>query len=111
MRKPIGLVVAGLVTLAMCAVGAQAPEKAPAQGTEPKPAPAQPASPSGTNQLVPIEVQVVIARYRDDKKISSLPYTLSVNANGDRTNLRMGAEVAVPTTVFTPQGRTGRSAR
>ena len=106
MRKPIGPVVAGLVMVAMCAVGAQAPEKAPAQGTEPKPAPAQPA-PVGAN-LIPIEVQVVIARYRDDKKISSLPYTLSVNANGDRTNLRMGAEVAVPTTVFTPQGSTDK---
>jgi hypothetical protein len=109
MRTPIGPVVAGLLTLSICVAGAQAPEKAPAPGAEPKPAPAPqpaPASPSlvpiGSN-LTPIEVQVVISRYKDDKKVSSLPYTLAVNANeGGSTRLRMGADVAVPSTVFTP---------
>jgi hypothetical protein len=111
MRTPIGPVVAGLLTLSICVVGAQAPEKAPAPAAEPKPTPAPqpaPASPSlvpiGSN-LIPIEVQVVISRYKDDKKVSSLPYTLAVNANdagGGSTRLRMGADVAVPSTVFTP---------
>lgn len=108
MRTPIGLVVAGLLTLSICVVGAQAPENSPAQGAEQKLAGAQPAPgtasliPIGTN-LIPIEVQVVISRYRDDKKTSSLPYTLAINANEPgNTRLRMGADVAVPTTVFTP---------
>jgi hypothetical protein len=54
-------------------------------------------------------VQIVIARYRGDKKVSSLPFTLSVNANdgwldpergyiptGGQTRLRIGVQVAVP---------------
>lgn len=50
--------------------------------------------------LVPLKVQVVISRYQGDKKISSMPYTLSVNAN-DRVqaSLRMGAQVPLPTVV------------
>jgi len=53
--------------------------------------------------MVPLKVQVVVARYQGDKKISSVPYTLSVNAtdlsNPDLSRLRMGAEVPVPPTV------------
>ncbi len=47
--------------------------------------------------LIPLKVQIVMSRYDGDKKISSLPYALSVNAN-DRTPsiLRMGAQVPVP---------------
>jgi hypothetical protein len=46
--------------------------------------------------IIPVRVQVVISRYQGDKKISSLPYTISVNAN-DRgaSTLRMGAQVPV----------------
>jgi len=46
--------------------------------------------------LIPVKVQVVIARYEGDKKVSSLPYTLSVTANSDRTTLRIGSQVPVP---------------
>jgi hypothetical protein len=56
------------------------------------------------NELIPLEVEVVISRYQGDKKISSLPYFLAVNA-GERaqsTKLRMGANVPVPSTAFTP---------
>ena len=49
--------------------------------------------------VTPIKVQVLISRYQGDKKLSSLPYTLSVNGVGDshggRANLRMGAKVPV----------------
>jgi hypothetical protein len=47
------------------------------------------------NALIPVDVEVVISRYQGDKKISSLPYFLAVNA-GERsqpTKLRMGANV------------------
>ena len=56
------------------------------------------------NELIPVEVEVVISRYRGEKKISSLPYFLAVNA-GERsqpTKLRMGANVPVPSTTFSP---------
>jgi hypothetical protein len=50
---------------------------------------------------VPLRVQIVVARYQGEKKISSLPYTLSVVANdNDKTSMRMGVDVPIPTTVF-----------
>jgi hypothetical protein len=43
-------------------------------------------------------VQIVITRFQGDKKVSSLPYTLSVVANDPRgtgSSLRMGAQVPI----------------
>jgi len=60
------------------------------------------------NELTPLDVEVVVSRYQGEKKISSLPYFLAVNA-GERapaTKLRMGANVPVPTTSFSPAGVT-----
>jgi hypothetical protein len=45
--------------------------------------------------VVPLRVQIVLARYQGDKKIGSLPYTLVVNANLNKTSLRMGSMVPV----------------
>ena len=45
---------------------------------------------------------MVITRYDGTKKVSSLPYTLAVNANGSEVQLNMGAEVAIPSSAFTP---------
>jgi len=61
---------------------------------------AQDAPPAATAKaVVPVKVQIVISRYQGDKKISSLPYTLSVNANEvagrNVTTLRMGAQVPI----------------
>ena len=59
------------------------------------------AEPAGTPPIVPLRVQVVISRYEGEKKISSMPYTLSVNAPAapqtNHANLRMGAKVPVMT--------------
>jgi hypothetical protein len=45
----------------------------------------------------PLQVQVVISKYKDEKKVASAPYTLSVNANdGSGARLRMGAQIPVP---------------
>jgi hypothetical protein len=86
------LALAALLTLAVTAV-------AMAQTAPPKP-------------LIPIKVQVVIARYEGDKKVSSLPYTLSVTANDSsrngNTSIRMGSQVPIPTmtTNATPPSNT-----
>jgi hypothetical protein len=56
-------------------------------------APAAPA-PGST----PLKVQVSISRFQGDKKLSSMPYTLSVNTNNERpeiSRLRMGGKVPV----------------
>ncbi len=52
---------------------------------------------------VPLQVQIVMSRYQGEKRISSVPYTLTVNANtlqdeggGRPSQLRMGARVPVP---------------
>ena len=62
----------------------QEPEKKPAAAPKP-PAPA-------ASQA--LKVQIVLARYQGEKKISSMPYTLSVLA-GRPANLRMGTRVPV----------------
>jgi hypothetical protein len=63
--------------------------------------PAAPAAPKAPATVTPIKVQVVVSRYQGEKKVSSMPYNLSINAPADgsaplgRANLRMGAQVPV----------------
>ena len=65
-----------------------------------EPVPSKPASPAPAAQ-VPLKVDLVVSRYAGDKRVSSVPFTLSVVANdNDKTSLRMGVDVPVPTTVF-----------
>jgi hypothetical protein len=59
------------------------------------------ADPAKAAATVPLRVQVVISRYDGEKKISSMPYTLSVNA-GRSANLRMGTMVPIASTSYTP---------
>lgn len=41
----------------------------------------------------PINVQVVFSRFQGEKKIASIPYTLSLTANGEVSRLHMGIQV------------------
>jgi hypothetical protein len=64
----------------------------PAHGAEeekPKEGPPKP--------LVPLKLQVVFSRYQGEKKVSSLPYILSVNSEGRPARLRMGIQVPIQT--------------
>ena len=67
-----------------------------ARAQEPSPAPEL------RRAITPLKVQVVFSKYQGDKKIASLPYTLTCNAD-DRNPamLRMGIEV--PVSVFQPK--------
>lgn len=60
--------------------------------------------PSGT--ITPLKIQLVLTEYENEKKITSLPYTLQVNAYEDAhkhwTFLRMG--VRVPVTLASKEG-------
>lgn len=49
-------------------------------------------------QLVPLKIDLAVSRTADGKKISSLPYTLWITANAERSSLRMGVQVPVPST-------------
>jgi hypothetical protein len=68
----------------------------PARAQEQKPAAAPATAPSM------IRVQLVLTRYQGEKKISSLPYTLTIhpdanNRNSGRANLRLGTQVPITT--------------
>ena len=62
-------------------------------------------------RLVPLSVDVMVTRYQGDKKISSMPYMLAVNANklgqAGPALLRMGARVPVPTIAAPPGNPAG----
>ncbi len=67
-------------------------------------APTQPAAAKRPN--IPLQVQVVVSRYQVEKKLSSVPYTLSLNAtappfSGRPSQLKMGSMVPImsPSTV------------
>jgi hypothetical protein len=85
-------------TLAIMAVVLMLPVAAGAQNPQtPTSAPdAPPVARPSRQPIVPLEIQVVIARYQGEKRISSMPYVMAVNANGQVASLNMGADVAIP---------------
>lgn len=64
----------------------------------------QPRTPPVPNSpITPLRVQVVLSKYQGDKKISSMPYTLSVNSDRSQAaSLRMGAQVPIVTAMQPP---------
>src|SRR2546428_3026362 len=86
------------------------PLSAPARAQDAdKPAQADPVPYRSAGPPIPLKVQVVISRFQGEKKVSSMPYTLLVNANdgtfdafgnytprGGFTRLRSGAELPLP---------------
>jgi hypothetical protein len=62
-----------------------------------------PSDKTATKSHIPLRVQVVISSYKGEKKLSSVPYLLSVNAApppfpGKASQLRMGSRIPVPVT-------------
>jgi hypothetical protein len=89
--------VVALAIAAATSMSAAAQEK-------PQPAIAQPAD-SNASQHIPLKVQLTLMRFKDEKKISSVPYMLGVVTNAHKTSLRMGVQVPVPVTLPSkPQG-------
>src|SRR5438046_8565913 len=73
---------------------------------------AQTQPPPTLKPTVPVKVELVLSRFQAEKKISSLPFTLWVNAPGDprmsgTQSLRMGMDVPVGT-VWRTTGAQGR---
>ena len=79
MKKPVPT----LALVLMCALGASAIVRAQE--------PAPPARPPASS--VPLKVTVVISRSQGEKKISNMPYTLSVI--GNHVSLRLGTKIPV----------------
>src|SRR5262249_49627447 len=54
--------------------------------------------PAPRDVVVPLKIQVVISRFQGDKRLSNLPYTLSlsVKENGlAKSNIRMGTKIPI----------------
>ena len=66
------------------------------------PAAAQPAGKPAVSDITGLMVEVTISRYQGDKRISSLPYTIAASPDNQRHTLRVGGEVPIPSTTFTP---------
>jgi Flp pilus assembly secretin CpaC len=58
-----------------------------------------PASASGAREqpIVPLKMRVVVSKYQGDKKVSSMPYMLSLATGQPRVSLRMGGEIPIAT--------------
>ena len=86
MTSALKVVTAAMMLLATVPVAAQDSQPA-AQNKPPAVSP------------VSLKVSLVFSRYQGEKKISSVPHTLWVTT-GDRTSLRLGTQIPVPTTVL-----------
>ena len=99
------LVMALIVIVCVSSIGVLVAQEPAAQA----PRQTLPTSPK-QNQNIPLELQVVIARYQGDKRISSLPYVLSMKSSivsrdfrpGTAASLRLGSRVPIRTQVLTP---------
>ena len=99
MRMPCPRWLQVVVLSGLCGASTVAAQQAqPAPPTTPAPAAERaPTSRQPFGPLVPLDIQVVVNRYQGDKRVSSLPYGLAVNANDVVvSSLRMGARVPVP---------------
>lgn len=83
--KKMCMALSSLLLAGVVAAGAQ---ETTAQTARPVPA------------LTPLKVQVVLMRFNGERKISSMPYTLSVNATQrerqEPVSLRMGVQMPIP---------------
>ena len=89
-------IVTALIALTLAVtLSAQTPAPPPLNPEQPAPGSAPPAR-GVKAPAIPLEVQIVLSRYQGEKRVSSMPYVLAVNANGQPASLNMGAEVAIP---------------
>ena len=81
-----------------------------AAAQEPPPSPRPPSSPTNPKQVqnIPLELQVVIARYQGDKRVSSLPYVLSMKSSIASRDFRPGHGCVVETRVTSSGPNAGR---
>jgi hypothetical protein len=90
--RPFALA-AGLAIVFGAVAQAQDQQSPVAQGA----AAAQQARERDLAAIVSIKIQVVLSKYQGEKKISNLPYDLTVRTDGSTANIRMITQVPVPT--------------
>jgi hypothetical protein len=63
---------------------------------------ARPAVQPDFSAVVALKVSIVLAKYQNEKRISNLPYELTVRTDGKNASIRMGARVPLPEANFVP---------
>src|ERR1043166_4554917 len=97
------LAVLGVVVLLTADTHAQEPAAPPAPAlpqAPPVPAVQPPASQQRTANLaaiVPLKVTITLSKYHGDKKVSSMPYELTVRTDNNKASIRMSTEGPTPT--------------
>ena len=86
-------------TVIMCA-GAAGQDQA--EKEQPQTAVRNSASSARDSRVVPLKLQVVLSKYQGEKKVSSMPYTLSLATGQPRVSLRMGGEIPIATSTGAP---------
>jgi hypothetical protein len=95
MRVIHGVIAAALV-LSSTGVVAQREAKPDAVPTA-KPDAVPTATPAASKYMgIPLRLQIVVSKYQGDKKLSSVPFTVSVTDNNNWNRLRAGARVPIP---------------
>jgi len=98
------LAVLGVVVLLTAGTHAQEPAATPAPALpQAPPVPAvQPPTPQQARTanlaaIVPLKVTITLSKYHGDKKVSSMPYELTVRTDNNKASIRMSTEVPTPT--------------
>jgi hypothetical protein len=97
------------LALLVCSVVAESAQESPRTASKTEIAPEGPSAQrearrsDGAAEL--LRVQVVIARWAKERKVSSTPYTFLVTSDGKKGELKMGVEVPVAVTSFGSDGK------
>src|ERR1051325_8269058 len=101
------LAVFGVVVMLTGGTRAQEPPPTapPAPFMPPAPPPPVAQAPRPTPQeraavlasIVPLKVTITLSKYQGDKKVSSMPYELTMRTDNNKVSIRMGTQVPTPT--------------
>jgi len=91
--KPLRLPASGVALLMLCSVSAFGQ----ARGTTPGP-------PQPDRARVSLRVQVVIAKFKGETRMSSVPFVMTVTANDRKSVVQSGTQVLIP--MMTTEGKT-----
>ena len=101
-------VLAAVGLLVISSADARAQDAAPPAPRTPA-APAAPAPPApgvGAASIVPLKVTITLSKYQGDKKVSSLPYELTVRTDNNKASIRMTTQV--PALIVDPAADPGK---
>lgn len=104
MTRAFPVIVAIAVTAAAAPLRAQEPSAQATQSAQATAQASQSAQPAaqqppgvGAASIVPLKLTITLSKYQGDKKVSSLPYELTVRTDNNKGSIRMTTQVPTPT--------------